>query len=84
LIAELQDGSKYAPTSSVQQRLWFMDQLVSDSPLYNVPVLFALTGKVDIDLLERCFNEIIRRHDGLRTPRRAMAGRLTRRGSLPG
>jgi amino acid adenylation domain-containing protein len=74
LIAELQDESRYAPTSSVQQRLWFMDQLVSDSPLYNIPVLFALTGKVDIDLLERCFNEIIRRHDGLRTTYQAFDG----------
>jgi amino acid adenylation domain-containing protein len=55
------------PLSFAQQRLWFIDQLQPDSSAYNLPAALRLTGALKIDALERCLNEIIRRHEVLRT-----------------
>ena len=55
------------PLSFAQQRLWFLHRLEPDSPFYNIPVAFRMEGLLDIPALERCFNEIIRRHEVLRT-----------------
>jgi Condensation domain len=56
-----------APLSSAQQRLLFLQQLEPDSPAYNVPRVFGLTGKLNIPVLERTLSEIVRRHEVLRT-----------------
>src|SRR5262249_56552798 len=50
-----------------QQRLWFLDQLVPNSPLYNVPSRLKLEGRLDLAALERAINEIVKRHEVLRT-----------------
>ena len=55
------------PLSFAQQRLWFMDQLEPGSPLYNVPKAFRVRGTLHIQSLEQSLNEIVRRHDVLRT-----------------
>ncbi len=55
------------PLSFSQQQFWFMSQLVPDSPLYNVPTVFHIAGKLDVTVLERCLNEMVRRHEALRT-----------------
>ncbi|OKH53430.1 non-ribosomal peptide synthetase [Calothrix sp. HK-06] len=55
------------PLSFAQQRLWFLDQLVPNNPFYNVPFALRLTGTLDIAALEYTFQQIIRRHDALRT-----------------
>lgn len=55
------------PLSFSQQRLWFITQLDSDSPLYNVPEAIELTGPLNVAALEQSFNEITRRHDAVRT-----------------
>nr|QEO74621.1 condensation domain-containing protein [uncultured bacterium] len=53
--------------SFAQQRLWFLDQLEPDSPAYNIPTALRLEGRLRVDLLERCLEEIVRRHESLRT-----------------
>jgi len=55
------------PASFAQQRLWFLDQLVPDTSLYNVPTGIRLTGVLNLVALEQSFNEIVRRHEALRT-----------------
>lgn len=55
------------PLSFSQQRLWFLSQVDPDSPLYNVPEAIQLTGPLNVAALEQSLNEIIRRHEALRT-----------------
>ncbi len=55
------------PLSFAQQRLWFLDQLVPNNPFYNVPAALRLTGALNFSALQQTFNEIVRRHEALRT-----------------
>ncbi|WP_460202333.1 amino acid adenylation domain-containing protein [Scytonema sp. NUACC21] len=55
------------PLSFAQQRLWFINQLAPDNPTYNIPIIINLTGHINVVVLEQSLNEIIRRHDILRT-----------------
>src|SRR5215212_3099852 len=56
-----------APLSFSQQRLWFLDQLQPGNACYNVSRNFLLRGPLDIQALEHSLNEIIKRHEILRT-----------------
>ncbi len=55
------------PLSFAQQRLWFIDQLDRGNPAYNFPIAVRLTGSLNVAALERSLNEIVRRHEALRT-----------------
>ncbi len=55
------------PTSFAQQRLWFLNQLVPDNPFYNVDTMLRLQTPLEFDALEAALNEIVRRHEALRT-----------------
>src|ERR1051325_7984853 len=57
----------YAPLSFAQQRLWFLHQLEPDSIAYNMPTALRLTGQLNTGALAWTINEIIRRHESLRT-----------------
>ena len=55
------------PLSFAQERLWFLDQLTPGTAAYNVPTAVRLQGRLDVAALERSLNEIVRRHEILRT-----------------
>ncbi|MDQ1350457.1 MAG: hypothetical protein QG657_759 [Acidobacteriota bacterium] len=55
------------PLSFPQERLWFLQNLNSESVAYFVPRVIRVIGKLEVKILERTFTEIIRRHEILRT-----------------
>src|SRR5258707_1639207 len=55
------------PTSLPQQSFWYLDRLEPGNPCWNIAVRFRLVGPLDVSLLQRSINEIVRRHDVLRT-----------------
>lgn len=67
------------PLSFAQQRLWFLDQLVPNNPFYNVPAALRLTGSLNFPALQQTFNEIVRRHEALRTTLAVVSGQPVQR-----
>ncbi len=55
------------PLSFAQQRLWFLDQLLPESALYNIPLALNLKGPLNILALENAINTLLDRHESLRT-----------------
>ena len=55
------------PLSFAQQRLWVLDQLEPNNPVYNIPRTLRLRGDLNIAVLESALNEIVRRHEAQRT-----------------
>ncbi|WNG57632.1 AMP-binding protein [Archangium gephyra] len=62
------------PLSFAQQRLWFLEQLEQGSVFYNVPAVVRLRGELKTEALERSFEELVRRHEALRTTFRVENG----------
>ena len=59
------DGT--VPLSFPQQRLWFLDHLMPGNAFYNEQVVLPIRFALNVGALERTINEIIRRHEVLRT-----------------
>ncbi|UCH97988.1 MAG: non-ribosomal peptide synthetase, partial [Candidatus Aminicenantes bacterium] len=55
------------PLSFAQERLWFLHELDAENVAYFVPRVIRIKGKIEKELFERTFSEIIRRHEILRT-----------------
>ncbi|MBD0346607.1 MAG: non-ribosomal peptide synthetase, partial [Coleofasciculus sp. Co-bin14] len=64
------------PASFAQQRLWFLDRLFPHNSFYNVSTALRLTGSLNLAALEQTFNEIVRRHEALRTTFRMLETQL--------
>jgi len=60
-------GSGPAPLSFAQERLWFLHQYYPQSPIYNMPAQLPLQGPVSAAVVGRVLDEIVRRHESLRT-----------------
>ena len=61
------DDVRVLPASLAQRRLWLMDQLEPGSSFYNLSTSLRLPGALDIAVLERSLDELLRRHETLRT-----------------
>lgn len=66
-LTKIQKATNVHPLSFAQQRLWFLDQLEPGNPAYNISFAIGLEGSLKVTLLERSLNEIVRRHEILRT-----------------
>jgi amino acid adenylation domain-containing protein len=62
------------PLSFAQQRLWFLDQLEPGSSAYHIPIALRFEGQLDVAALGRSIEEVVRRHESLRTTFRFQAG----------
>jgi amino acid adenylation domain-containing protein len=61
------DRSSTLPLSFAQRRLWFLNELEPNNPFYNINTLLQLSGTLDVEALEKTLNEIVSRHEVLRT-----------------
>jgi amino acid adenylation domain-containing protein len=77
-------GAIQAPLSYAQERLWFLDRLQPGSAAYNVPAVLRLAGDLDVAALRRTFDELVRRHDALRTTFAEVGGEPRQRVAPPG
>ena len=57
----------YLPLSYSQERLWFLDQLEPGNYAYNMPAAIRLKGELNLTCFEQALNEILARHEVLRT-----------------
>ncbi|MEM9819925.1 MAG: amino acid adenylation domain-containing protein [Bacteroidota bacterium] len=61
------------PLSFSQERLWFLDKL-SGSVQYHLPGVLKFTGELDLELLQAAFQNVVNRHEVLRTVYREEEG----------
>jgi acyl-CoA synthetase (AMP-forming)/AMP-acid ligase II len=66
-IVRVRRDNGVAPMSIEQERLWKLQQVLEDIPFINVLYTLRLTSHCDAAVLERSINEIVRRHEMLRT-----------------
>jgi len=57
----------HLPLSFAQQRLWFIETLEPGNVAYNLPFGLWFTGHMDIKALEYSLNQVVCRHEALRT-----------------
>lgn len=63
------------PLSFAQESLWFLDQFLPNSSLYNIPHVLRLNGEINIPLLEESIQWIVSRHESLRSRFVALEGK---------
>jgi amino acid adenylation domain-containing protein len=68
------DRRQPIPLSFAQQRLWFLDQLVPANPFYNISTALHINAVLNVPVLRATLNEIVRRHEALRTTFEAVDG----------
>src|SRR5437764_15395346 len=65
--SRLQYRKKSAPLSYSQQRLWFLQQLAPSSAAYNLLYSVRLEGRLDRTAVQWAIEQLIERHEALRT-----------------
>ena len=61
------DRQSPLPLSFVQQQLWLLDQLDPGTPAYNMPIAVKIRGSLDQSRFEKALNQVISRHETLRS-----------------
>ncbi|WP_280784435.1 non-ribosomal peptide synthetase, partial [Rhodococcus opacus] len=55
------------PLSPAQQRVWFLNQFDTSSPVHNLPLAVRFSGDLDVTALGRALRDLLNRHESLRT-----------------
>jgi hypothetical protein len=76
-LTQQEKNTSIYPLSFAQQGLWFINQLTPDTPTYNIPIVINFKGCINLTALEDSLNEIIRRHEVLRTSFTVVDGQPT-------
>ncbi|ARU63537.1 hypothetical protein CBW65_22905 [Tumebacillus avium] len=63
------------PLTFAQERIWVMEQLEPGGAAYNIPLAVEMNGQLDLTVLARCINEVISRHETLRTTFKTAGGK---------
>lgn len=71
--------SEYYPLSSSQQRMYYLYQYDKKSTAYNVPLVLTLNGTLDREKLSMALNQLVDRHENLRTVFDFIEGGLVQR-----
>ena len=66
-IKPFEPNGNLLPLSYAQQRLWLIEKIALSSNAYNMPLTLHLVGKLDFLALQKSLNQIITRHQTLRT-----------------
>lgn len=74
LVPVPRDGA--LPAAIAQEPFWHFDQMLPGLPLFNIPYVVRLVGTLDVAILTQCFEEMIRRHEALRTTFASVHGQL--------
>ncbi len=64
---EPRSSDEYLPLSSSQERIWLLCQLEPGNPFYNTTEALKISGPLRIGVLEHALNEVVYRHEILRT-----------------
>jgi amino acid adenylation domain-containing protein len=64
---ERRRASGPAPLSFAQEQLWFLNHLAPGSPVYNMSDVVRFHGEYDTDAMRKALQELVRRHEILRT-----------------
>jgi len=67
ITADYRKEFKDVPLSFEQEQIWFIDQMESGTPAYNIVKATLVKGHLDAKKLETCINRFIERHEALRT-----------------
>ncbi|MCX6580880.1 MAG: amino acid adenylation domain-containing protein [Candidatus Aminicenantes bacterium] len=73
------EEKEYYPLSSVQKRIYILQQIEVGSTGYNTPLLFRLAGRVDRGRMESVFQSLVARHESLRTSFELINGEVVQR-----
>jgi amino acid adenylation domain-containing protein len=82
LVAQ-QRGSNI-PLSFAQERLWFVEQMGLVGAAYHIPMAMRLEGELNAAWLQSSFQELVNRHESLRTRIYREAGRGRQMVGAPG
>ncbi|MBW4602159.1 MAG: amino acid adenylation domain-containing protein [Calothrix sp. FI2-JRJ7] len=66
-LSQQENNTSIYPLSFAQQGLWFINQLTPDAPTYNIPIVISFKGCLNLAALQDSLNEMIQRHEVLRT-----------------